>query len=103
MNAMTLVCANCGSRLTVSAAAPRVGTCPRCLYRMVNPHAAHAEVPMGTPTSPPFGSDFGQLGRAEHQGRRPAPMRVLPLETQASADTGATNVVLVVMIVLLAA
>ena len=86
MNAITLVCPHCGAKLTVSPAAPRVVTCPRCLYRLLNPQGGEADTASTAATLP----------------APPLPMRVLPLETQAHSDTSATIAMLLVLVVLLA-
>jgi len=71
MNFIALVCPRCRRRLTVSASAPRLLTCPGCLGRIENPGPPPAMEPIAPVP--------------------PLPMRVLPLEHEASRDAAASN------------
>jgi ribosomal protein S27E len=85
MTVITLICPHCGSRLTVSPAAPKVVTCPRCLYRLINPQGGQPQTVTAASLPAP-----------------PLPMKVLPLETQAHRDSGITVSMMIVLVVLLA-
>lgn len=80
MTTATLTCPHCGSKLTVTSLAPRAVTCPRCLYRLVNPIGGGP----ATVLAPP-----------------PLPMKVLPLETQAHGDSRTIITMLCVLLALL--
>ncbi len=69
MNFIALVCPRCGRRLTVSANAPRLITCPNCLGRIENPGPP--------PEMEPIASQ--------------PPLPVMPLEHEASRDAAAAN------------
>src|SRR4051794_1680208 len=74
-----LTCPNCGTRLTVSPAAPRRLTCPRCLGKIENPASAGAAAPM------------------------PAlPMRVIPIEEQFDRDRSLADLGMIVLVCFLA-
>ena len=75
MNAILLICPQCGRRLTVSSNAPARLTCPSCLSRIENPTAANS----------------------------PPPLPVIPLEYEVHQDHAASTVVIIVLASMIAA
>ena len=74
MNFTTVICPQCGQRVTVSAAAPPILTCPTCLAKLDNPLAQ---------VSPAM------------------PRPVIPLEYQVERDTRAATATVIVLCTLL--
>ena len=72
-----LMCPRCQTKLTVSDAAPKLLTCPRCLAQLINPYAMEPST-------------------------QSAPRRVIPLEQQISRDQSLSRGGLIAIMVLLA-